>query len=307
MSAGFETTQRFLRPLDAGRVRRNQRRIQAQRILGVASRIALAVAVVAVGVWIWQHTQSGSRFAVKQIEVSGAKHTSRAALSSVTAGYVGTNLFKIDIARVQNDLRGLSWVSRIDIEKKLPDTLRINVTERTPVALVRNGERILYVDEHGVTFAELSPEVGDDDLPLIACVGQAPPPVRTGEGRTGEGRTGEGACPTPELQRAVKFVQSLRASDPLLYSRISEVHPISPAGFAMFDRELGAIVYANAEDVSPKWRRLYSIVKAERLSRGSIEYADLRFADRIVVKPVHPITTAAAAPVPQAPPALITN
>jgi cell division protein FtsQ len=283
MSANAETTQRFLRPLDAGRVRRNQRRIQAQRILTAASKVVLAVAVVAAALLIWQHTQSDSRFAVKEIEITGAKHTPRAALASVTAGYTGTNLFKIDIARVQSDLRGLSWVSRIGIEKKLPDTLRINVTERTPVALVRAGDHIQYVDEHGVTFAELSPEVGDDDLPIIA---------------NAEGE---------ELARTVNFVRALRGSDALLYSRLSEVHPVAPRGFAMFDRELGAIVYANAEDVSAKWRNLYSIVKAEGLERGSIEYADLRFTGRIVVKPVHPITTAAAAPVQTVPAAEITN
>ncbi len=278
-----ENTQRFLRPLDAGRVRRNQRRIQAQRILGVLSKITLAIVVVAVGLWIWQRTQSDARFAVKQVEISGAKHTPRAALASVTAGYSGMNLFRIDIARVQNDLRGLKWVSRIDIEKKLPDTLRINVTERTPVALVRTGDRIQYVDDRGVTFAELSPEVGDDDLILIAD------------------------AESDELARAVAFVHALRASDPLLYSRISEVHSIAPRGFALFDRELGATVYANAEDVSPKWRSLYSIVKTEHLGRGALEYADLRFADRIVVKPVHPITIAVSAPVHTAPAAAITN
>jgi len=279
----MESTQRFLRPLDAGRVRRNQRRIQAQRILTAASKVLLGAGVVIAALWIWQHTQSDSRFAVKQIEITGAKHTPRAALASVTSAYTGTNLFKIDIARVQNDLRGLAWVSRIDIEKKLPDTLRINVTERTPVALVRNGERIQYVDERGVTFAELSPEVGDDDLPLIS--------------------NADGA----ELARAVAFVRALRTSDPLLYSRVSEVHPIAPRGFALFDRELGALVYANADDVSSKWRGLYSIAKAEHLGRGAIEYADLRFADRIVLKPVHPITSAAAVPVQPVPAAVITN
>ena len=284
MSASYgENTQRFLRPLDAGRVRRNQRRIQAQRILGVLSKIALAIVVVVAGLWIYQRTQSDARFAVKQVEISGAKHTPQAALASVTAGYTGTNLFRIDIARVQKDLRGLKWVSRIDIEKKLPDTLRINVTERTPVALVRTGDALQYVDEHGVTFAELSPAVGDDDLILITD------------------------ADGDELARAVAFVRALRANDPLLYSRVSELRPIAPRGFAMFDRELGATVYANAEDVSPKWRSLYAIVKKENFARGALEYADLRFADRIVVKPVHPINSVAAAPVHTVPAASITN
>jgi len=287
MSAGFETTERFLRPVDVGRVRRNHRRIQAQRILGIASRIVLAGAVVTLGFWLWRHTQSDTRFAVKQIEIAGATHTSRAELAAITAGYTGTNLFKMDIGRVQHDLRNLPWVSRIDIEKKLPDTLRIKITERSPVALVRTHDRISYVDEQGVAFADLSPAVGDDDLPLIVVDDPATPPA--------------------EVQRTVSFVHALRSSDPLLYSHISELRPIAPNGFALFDRELGTRVYANAADVSAKWRSLYSVVRAENLQRGSIEYADLRFADRVVVKPVHPITAAAPGSVHAVPSVAITN
>ncbi len=287
MSAGFETTDRFLRPIDAGRVRRNHRRIQAQRVLGFASRIVLAASVVTLGFWLWRHTQSDTRFAVRQIEIAGAVHTSRAELNAVTAAYAGTNLFKMDIGRVQHDLRNLPWVSRIDIEKKLPDTLRINIIERTPVALVRTREKIAYVDEQGVAFADLSPAVGDNDLPLIVIDDPAASPA--------------------ELQRSVSFIRTLRAGDPLLYSHISEVQPIAPDGFALFDRELGARIYANAGDVSPKWRSLYALAAADNLRRGAIEYADLRFAGRVVIKPVHPITTAAPVTAHAVPSAVITN
>jgi POTRA domain, FtsQ-type len=302
MTVGVDTagTRRFLRPSDVGRIRRNHRRIQAQRILGIASRVVLALAVVAAGLWLWQHTQSDARFAVKHIEIAGATHTPRAALQSVTSRYVGTNLFRIELARVQSDLRDLSWVQRIAIEKKLPDTLRINVTERTPVALVRDGERLVYVDEQGVRFAELSPSVGDDDLPIIDIN-----PVERQASSPVDAPTGEDARRSTE--RVVAFLRDLRAHDPALYTRISEVRPIAPRGFALFDRELGAVVYANPDDVSSKWRSLYAIARAEGLAHGGIAYADLRFADRVIVKPVHPITTRVAAPLPAAPPAQITN
>jgi cell division protein FtsQ len=285
MTVGIDTagTRRFLRPSDVGRIRRNHRRIQAQRILGIASRVALAISVVAAGLWLWRHTQSDARFAVKHIEIAGATHTPRAALESVTSRYVGTNLFRIELARVQADLRDLAWVQRIAIEKKLPDTLRINVTERTPVALVRDGERLVYVDEQGVRFAELSPSVGDDDLPII------------------------GSSSPNEIARTIAFIHTLRVSDPALFTRVSEIRPIAPRGFALFDRELGAVVYANPDDVSSKWRSLYAIARAEGLAHGGIAYADLRFADRVIVRPVHPITTSVAAPLPAAPPAQITN
>ncbi|MFL6247401.1 MAG: cell division protein FtsQ/DivIB [Thermoanaerobaculia bacterium] len=257
----FDTTaSRFLRPPDVARLRRNQRRIQAQRLLIILRNSGLAAALIVGGVWAYRHTQSDERFAVRTIEVDGVVHTPRAALDSITQRYVGLNLFRIDIDRVQQDLGGLGWVRRIDIEKNLPDTLRIKITERQPVALVRLGEQLRYVDEEGMAFAELSPRVGDADLPLITDASDA------------------------ELVRTVALLRDLRARDRELYSRVSEVWPIPPRGFALYDRQLGAVVYANDEDIAAKWRNLYAVLRAE--NNPKIEYADLRFADRVIVKPL---------------------
>lgn len=257
----FDTTaSRFLRPADVSRLRRNQRRIQVQRLLVILrSAVVLAILVVA-GMWIYRQTQSDERFAVRSIEIEGSVHTPRAAVDRITQGYVGLNLFQIDIARVQRDLRELGWVQRIDIEKKLPDTLRIKITERTPVALVRAGDRLLYVDPEGNGFAELSPSVGDNDLPIITDAHGS------------------------ELARSVALLTELRRADPELYSRVSEVWPIPPRGFALYDRALGAVVYANADDIVPKWRNLYAVLHAE--NNPKIQYADLRFANRVIVKPL---------------------
>ena len=252
------TANRFLRPTDVARLRRNQRRIQIQRFMVVLRNLAAVGVIVLGAVWAWQRTQSDARFAVRKIEIEGAVHTPAGALDVVTRRYVGLNLFQIDIARVQRDLGGLGWVRQVAIEKKLPDTLRIKISERTPVALVRAGERLRYVDDRGYGFDDLSPRVGDDDLPLVT------------------GARG------PELARAVALLGELRTRDGALYSRISEVRPVPPRGFALFDRELGAFVYADADDLSAKWRSLYAIWRAENNPR--IEYADLRFADRVIVK-----------------------
>lgn len=257
----FDTTaSRFLRPSDVTRLRRNQRRIQVQRLLVILRNTGLAATVLAGGVWAWQHTQSDERFAVRQIEVEGAVHASRDAIDAITRQYVGLNLFRMDIERVQNDLGGLGWVRRIDIEKSLPDTLRIKITERKPVALVRTGEGLRYVDDEGVAFADLSPAVGEADLPVI---GESAP---------------------AELARTVVLLETLRSRDPLLYARVSEIWPIPPRGFAVYDRDLSAVVYLNEDDASEKYRSLRGVLDAENNPR--IEYADLRFADRVIVKKV---------------------
>ncbi|HEY2094614.1 MAG TPA: FtsQ-type POTRA domain-containing protein [Thermoanaerobaculia bacterium] len=282
MSTFDQSEPRFFRPSDATRIRRNLRVIQLQRA-GVLLRNAIFMAVVVIGAfWAYRQTQSDARFAVRHIEIAGAVHTQRAAIESITHRYLGLNLFKIDIARVQSDLHSLPWIQRIAIEKKVPDTLRINVVERVPVALAMRDGTLQYVDATGAVCGELSPAVGDSDLPVV--------------------RDAEGS----ELVRSVQFIDDLRAKDPVVYSRIGEVRPIAPRGFAIFDRDLDATVYANADDVSSKFRDLYAIAQSEKLGRSQIQYADLRFSGRIVIKPVHPITTAAA-PLPISAPAQITN
>jgi Cell division septal protein len=121
MSASYETAQqRFFRPADVARIRRNQRRIQVLRMLRLCGRMIVAAGLIAGALSLYHHTQSDSRFAVKSIEVIGAVHTPRSSIDAITRRYLGTNLFKIDIAGLQNELRGLGWVARIEAEKTCP-------------------------------------------------------------------------------------------------------------------------------------------------------------------------------------------
>ena len=273
MSASYETTQqRFFRPADVARIRRNQRRIQILRMLRMVGRMFVAVALIAGALSLYRHTQSDSRFAVRTIQVVGATHTAQASIDAITHRYLGANLFKIDIAGLQRELKTLGWVARIEAEKKLPDTLRIRIVERVPAALVHHGDRFVYVDENGLPFADLSPSAGDQDLPLI------------------EGAGGR------ELSRSIALVRELKARDPEVLSRVSEIRPVAPDGFAIFDRQLGTLVYANAADLSEKFRQMYAVAAAEGLERSGIEYADLRFAGRIVMKPVRTPATVPSAP-----------
>ena len=260
--SGFESTHpRFLRPIDVARIRRNQNRIHVQRVLRIARNVTFALLAIVVGMWIYRRTQSDARFAIRAVEMAGIVHTPRTEIDRITARYVGVNLFQVDIARVQRDLRAISWIERIDIEKKLPDVLRIRVTEREPIALAVSGSQIRYVDAEGVAFAALSPTVGNPDLPLVSGA--------------------KGA----ELERCVDLLRDLSRTDAEVYSRISEVKPVAPDGYALFDRELAAFVYAKRDGISSRWRALHAVARAEGYRRGDIAYADVRFSDRIVIKP----------------------
>lgn len=282
MSLQVESTERFFRPADVESIRRNYRGVQLQSALRALRNLVIVTAVVIGAIVTYRHTQSDARFAIKRVEVTGAVHTQRAAIDALTRQYAGLNLFRLDIDRVRRDLTALDWVSRIEIEKSLPDTLRIRIVERTPAALIAQDGVLRYVDENGAAFADLSPSIGDSDLPLIV------------------------AASGDDVVRGVDLMRRLRTSDPAVYARISEVRPLLPHGFALFDRGLGATIYADDYDLSAKYRDLYAIVDAEKYRRGDVQYADLRFDGRIVLRPVHPVL-APANGVTQSIPTQITN
>lgn len=283
MSVGFEPTDRFLRPSDVESIRRNYRGIQLRSFLRGVRTLIVVLAIIAGAIVTYQRTQSDARFAIRRVEVTGAIHTQRAAIDALTKQYVGLNLFRLDIDRVRHELTSLDWVLRIEIEKALPGTLRIRIVERSPVALTvsRDGS-LRYVDEKGAAFADLSPSIGDSDLPVIVAAG------------------------ADDRVRAVDLIRRLKVQDPEVFARISEVKPLLPHGFALYDRELGATVYADDRDLSAKWRDFYAVAAAEKYGRGDLQYADLRFDGRIVIKPVH-AAIAPALSAPQNVPTLITN
>lgn len=259
-----ETSDRFLRPEEIGRTPRNRRRVQIRRVLKIATNLVLIAGLVVGVAWAWQQMRKDARFIVKQVVIEGAVLTSRADIEAVTNHWVGDNLFRLDIDSLSSNLMTLSWVRSVAVEKRLPDTLVLHVEERVPVALTVSGGRIRYVDDSGTVFAELSTAVKQKDLPLITS-----------------------ADPS-EMQRTVAFLESMKRANPELYLRLSEITPLRGSGFVLLDRALSARVYVDARDAASQWDALYRVAAAEGYGPGAIDYADLRFRGRVIVKPVVP-------------------
>jgi len=261
-----ETGDRFFRPPDTQATRRNYRRVQVQRILTIAGNaMVVVVFLLAVG-WLWQTTQRDARFAIREVHATGATNTPQAAIDAVTDRYVGKNLFQLDIEALKRDLLTLPWVASVAIEKELPGRLTVHVTERVPVAVVSSSHGLRYADGSGNVFADLDPRFGSMDLPLV----------------TGADAHSVASC--------IAALEALRVDSPEMYSRISEISPADGGTFRVWDRELGADVFIG-DKPSGKWKALHAIAAREGLGVGTIEYADLRFEDRVIVRPRRGIVT----------------
>jgi cell division protein FtsQ len=260
MTVVHGSSDRFFRPAELGTTPRNLRRLQAQRLLVGLANLLLVVALLLGGMWLWRKTQEDVRFAIRSIEISGIVHAPRGAIEAVTRQYAGANLFRLDLETLRARLRTQPWVESVAVEKKLPDTLQVAIIERKPAALVATPGGLRYVDRNGIVFAPLSPEVGDPDLPLIADTAGS------------------------DVRAAVTFLERLRVERPDLYARVSQITATRAEGFAIWDRDLDTTVYVGAGG-REKWTAIHQIAQAEGWGPGAIEYADVRFRDRIVIKP----------------------
>ena len=171
--------------LPAERVRRRVR---------LAFAVLLAGAIVALGAGALAVSRS-SVFHARGIEVTGASHLSRAEVVRTAGVSTATNVLWLDERAAEAALEADPWVASAHVAVDLPWTIRIDVVERTPVAVAVNGlRRTLVAGDggslgaverlHGLPRIELPPTaaLGISESPSGAAVAiEAMPPALRAE------------------------------------------------------------------------------------------------------------------------------
>jgi cell division septal protein FtsQ len=76
------------------------------------------------------------------------------------------NLLLLDIAGLQSRIEGHRWVKEARLRKVFPSSLRIEIKEREPAAVLRIGQSHLLIDEEGAVLERYSDPV-ETTLPLF--------------------------------------------------------------------------------------------------------------------------------------------
>jgi cell division protein FtsQ len=109
---------------------------------------------------------SSPRFAIRSVDLVGSKRLTREQLQTDSGIALGANIFALDTDAAERKLLDNPWISEVKLTRRLPSTLRLELTEREAAAVVALGERLYLVTREGVPFKEVQP--GDPyDLPLI--------------------------------------------------------------------------------------------------------------------------------------------
>ncbi|MCU1426040.1 MAG: hypothetical protein JWL83_40 [Actinomycetia bacterium] len=96
--------------------------------------IAAVVVVAVVGTYL---AIQSPFLDVDHVDVQGAVHVPAQAVRAAAAVAPGRALLRVDLGAVAARVEQLPWVARARVRRSLPGTLRINITEATPVAYVR--------------------------------------------------------------------------------------------------------------------------------------------------------------------------
>jgi len=91
---------------------------------------------------------------VDNLLVEGRVHTDVDAIMAIANIRKGDPLFAFDAAGAQDMLERLSWVKNARVQRKLPDTIHIEITERAPFALWQHDKRISLIDDEGVVLTD---------------------------------------------------------------------------------------------------------------------------------------------------------
>lgn len=146
---------------------RGQKRVSARRsalpkkaasrllwALGVAAILGLGAVAAAA---LYEYGEHSWRFRVESsdnIEVVGMQNVTKAQIMEVMGADIGRNIFFVPLAQQKAQLEQIPWVESASVMRFVPNRLKVEIHERTPVAFARVGPRIALIDAGG-TLMEL--------------------------------------------------------------------------------------------------------------------------------------------------------
>ncbi len=166
-----------------------------QRVRLVAKTAGFLIGAVALFLGVWHGgerlLQAGfyqnEQFNIRTIDIRTGGVINPAQIHRWAGIQKGANLFQTDLMRVKRDLEVVPLIKSAAVDRVLPDTLRIRVSERNPVAQVvlyrqsvkgKLERKIFWVDQHGFVMEPLDPKLSIEKrnlnwLPVLVGVNQA--------------------------------------------------------------------------------------------------------------------------------------
>lgn len=210
----------------------------------------------------------------EQVVVTGNHFVSREAVLKEFVRDANRSVLQVPLDARRNEIEQIPWVESASVQRILPNRIRVQITERTPIAFLRSGPELAVIDAYGVILDR--PEGQDFQFPIVTGIGEN---LALDE-RARRMQTYQ------EFLRDVDMVRS-QSSD-----HVSEVDLSSPkdlravmAGFPGASLSQAVTIHFGQDDFTGKYRMLVENFAQWQANAGCVQSVDLQFTRQVVLNP----------------------
>ncbi len=207
-----------------------------------------------------------------QIELIGNHIVSREAVLQPFARDRNRTVLRIPLDARRAQLEELPWVESASVQRVLPNRIRVELTERTPIAFLRNGNQLALIDVHGVILDR--PEGEDLHFPIVTGLPDS--------------------MPREEREKRITTYQEfLRDADVVRTGssdRVSEVDlsnandlRVVMTGLASATDSQAVTIHFGNTDFTGKFRMLVENFAQWQANAGHVQSIDLQYSRQVVV------------------------
>jgi cell division protein FtsQ len=245
-----------------------------RRLLLLALAAVAGIAAAFYGTQFLLYSPSMLLLKPDQIEVKGNRIVSREAVLQQFVRDRNRSVLRVPLDTRRSQLEQIPWVESASVQRILPNRLRVELTERTPVAFARIGNELSLIDAHGVLLDR--PRGEELHFPIVSGVSED----LARDQREKRMQTYE------EFMKDVDLVRG-GSSD-----RVSEIDlsnakdlRVVMTGLASANDAQAVTIHFGASEFTGKYKMLVDNFSQWQANAGRVQSIDLQYSRQVVVNP----------------------
>jgi cell division protein FtsQ len=219
----------------------------------------------------------------EQIELTGNHVVSREAVLQQFVHDRNLSVLRISLDGRRSQIEQLPWVESASVQRILPNRIRVQLTERTPIAFARTGNELALIDAHGVILDR--PHDEELHFPIVSGISEDLPREQR------EKRM-------QVYQEFMKDIDLVRGGSSQYVSEVDLSNPKDlravMTGLAGASDTQAVTIHFGASDFSGKYKMLLDNFSQWQANAGRVQSIDLQYARQVVVNPDTSAGTTAA-------------
>jgi len=208
---------------------------------------------------------------VRKIVVHGNVRVSSGEVQAIVDGLRGSSILTADLTSYRRRLKQSPWVADVALRRVLPSTVEVFVSERSPMGLCRLGSTLYLIDAGGTLIDEFGPQYSEFDLPII-------------DGLVGSPGNGQPSIDEARAELAARVIESLAPRKDIA-QRVSQIDVRDAHDAVVMLQDDAALLHLGDDKFLERLQSYVDLAPALRERVSEIDYVDLRFGERVYVRP----------------------